>query len=84
MQTFAWYKERLWSVEEAGHDPGARQAALSLVLSTPEERIPVGVLVQAPPEPTWEERHPILRQGPLVGRPLPGVEDIRPLLNEFL
>lgn len=84
VQTFAWYKERLWSVEEAGHDPGARQAALSLVLSSSEERIPVGVLVQAQPEPTWEERHPVLQQGPLVGRPLPGVEDIRPLLNEFL
>ncbi|MFN3346394.1 MAG: hypothetical protein ACK42E_01080 [Candidatus Bipolaricaulaceae bacterium] len=83
VQTFAWYKERLWSLEEAGHNPTDRQAALSLALSG-EERIPVGVLYEAPPEPTWEERHPVLRQGPLVGRPLPGAEELQSLLAEFL
>lgn len=82
VQTFAWYKERLWPLEEAGHNPTDRLAALSLALSG-DERIPVGVLYEAPPEPTWEERHPVLRQGPLVGRPLPTVEDLRPLLAEF-
>lgn len=83
VQTFAWYKERLWPVEEAGHNPQDRFAALSLALSA-EERIPVGVLFEAPPEPTWEERHPVLRAGPLVGRPLPRPEDLKPLLAEFL
>ncbi|MEN3009398.1 MAG: thiamine pyrophosphate-dependent enzyme [Candidatus Bipolaricaulaceae bacterium] len=84
VQTFAWYKERLQPVEALGHDPTDRLAALALVLSSGEERLPVGVLVEAPPEPTWEERHPVLRQGPLVGRPLPRPEELRPLLAEFL
>ena len=83
VQTFAWYKERLWPVEEAGHNPTDRLAALSLALSATDERIPVGVLYEAPPEPTWEERHPVLRQGPLVGRPLPTAADLRALLDEF-
>lgn len=84
VQTFAWYKERLQPVEALGHDPADRLAALSLVLSPGEDRLPVGVLVEAPPEPTWEERHPVLRQGPVVGRPLPRPEELRPLLAEFL
>lgn len=84
IQTFAWYKERLWPVEESGHDPKNRLSALSLVLSHPEDRLPVGILVELPPEPTWEERHPVLRQGSLVGRPLPKPVDLLPLLQTFL
>jgi len=82
VHTFAWYKERLWLLEKAGHDPQDRQAALSLALAA-GERIPVGVLLEAPPEPTWEERHPVLQKGPLVGRPLPRPEELRSLLAEF-
>ncbi|MBC7221690.1 2-oxoacid ferredoxin oxidoreductase [Candidatus Bipolaricaulota bacterium] len=86
VQTFAWYKERLWNLADSDHDPTDRLAALSLLISAEEkgDRIPVGVLVNTPPVPTWEERHPVLRQGPLVGRPLPTAAALKPLLDEFI
>ncbi len=83
VQTFAWYKDRVFHVEETEHDSKDRLKALDLVLR-PTERIPIGAIFESEPEPTWEEKHPVLREGPLVSRGLPAAQEISALAAEFL
>ncbi|MBC7318582.1 2-oxoacid:ferredoxin oxidoreductase subunit beta [Candidatus Bipolaricaulota bacterium] len=83
VQTFAWYKERVYFVEESGHDPHDRFKAWHLVQEN-SDRIPIGIIFEGPQEPTWEEKHPVLREGPLAGRPLLRPQEISSLLAEFV
>ncbi len=81
VNTFAWFKERVFSLEEEGHDPADRRAAFAVAISG-EERLFTGVLYRRQP-PTYEDRHPVLQEGTLAGRPLPTAEDLVPLLSEL-
>ncbi len=81
VQTFAWYKERVYKVEEAGHDPADRAKALQLALRE-EGRIPIGVIYRAD-GPSWEDLHPVVAQGPAALRPLPTPQQLGELLARF-
>jgi len=81
VQTFAWYKERIRAVGEE-HDPTDFAKAMRLALSD-QEVIPVGIFY-AVEEPTFEERHPVIRRGPPALQAFPAAEDLRSLLREFL
>ncbi len=82
--TYDWYRERIYDLQETGHDPTDRAAAFEKALEW-GERIPVGVLYQAR-LPTYEEQLPVLQEGPLVGRTTqkPSPEQAERLLAEFL
>lgn len=74
VNTYDWYRERVYEVEETGHDPQDRQAAARLV----EEwgpRIPIGVLYEDHSQPTYESQVPGLARGPVVGRRLDDLPD---------
>lgn len=79
--TFAWYKERIYKVEEVGHDPTDRMRAFALATSQ-DGRLPIGVLYKRE-DLTFEDRHPVLRGEPLALRPLPKPDGLVPLLAEF-
>jgi 2-oxoglutarate ferredoxin oxidoreductase subunit beta len=64
--TYDWYRERIYDLQEAGHDPADRVAAFEKALEW-GERIPIGVLYQVR-LPTYEEQVPVLQDGPLAGR----------------
>jgi 2-oxoglutarate ferredoxin oxidoreductase subunit beta len=78
--TFAWYKERVYKVEDEGHDPADKAAA---ILKAQEwgDRIPIGVIYRKE-RPTYEDGLPQLKAGPLVKQPLDPMR-LEALLDEF-
>jgi 2-oxoglutarate ferredoxin oxidoreductase subunit beta len=82
--TYDWYRERVYDLQEAGHDPTDRIAAFQKALEW-GERIPIGVLYQVR-RPTYEEQVPVLESGPLAVRPLKKLtaDQAERLLDEFV
>lgn len=78
--TFAWYRERVYKVEEAGHDPADKTAAIARAQEW-GERIPIGVIYRQE-RPTYEDGLPQLKAGPLVKQPLDPMR-LEPLMDEF-
>jgi 2-oxoglutarate ferredoxin oxidoreductase subunit beta len=67
--SFQWYKERIYDVNESGHD--AREVMAAIQKSKEwGEHIPVGVFYRNPEKLTYEQQSPVLKDGPLVGRRL--------------
>jgi 2-oxoglutarate ferredoxin oxidoreductase subunit beta len=82
VNTFAFYKQRVYELDERTHDATSLQAALERSLEW-GERIPLGVLY-AVERPTYEELDPVLRAGNPFDRPLGiGREQGRALLAEL-
>ncbi len=79
--TYSWYRERVYKLEEANYDPDNKAAAFAKSQEWGEQ-IPIGVVYREE-LPTFEEQLPALSKGPLV------MQKIEPkqaegLLNEFL
>jgi 2-oxoglutarate/2-oxoacid ferredoxin oxidoreductase subunit beta len=66
--TYDWYRERVYSLAQAGHDPSDRVAAWQKALEW-DDRIPLGVFYQVQ-RPTYEEQVAALQAGPLAPRKL--------------
>jgi 2-oxoglutarate ferredoxin oxidoreductase subunit beta len=64
--TYDWYRERVYMLEDTDHDPSDRIAAFQKALEW-GDRIPIGVLYQAR-LPTYEEQVAALRDGPVATR----------------
>lgn len=79
VNTYQFYKERVYKLEDEGHDAGDFDAAYHKALEW-GDRIPIGVFYQEQ-RPPYRESFPALKEGPLVERPL-GV-DLKKLLDEF-
>ena len=79
--TFAWYRERVYRLDESGHDPADRRAALE---KSEEwgERIPIGIIYRRS-EPAFEDTLVTAGKGPLVKEPIDPLR-VGPLLDEFL
>jgi len=80
--TFGWYRERVYKLEEeANYDPSNRAAAFDKAQEW-GERIPTGIIYRKELL-TFEEQLPALSKGPLVKQKIePG--QVEKLLNEFL
>jgi 2-oxoglutarate ferredoxin oxidoreductase subunit beta len=85
--TYEWYKEHTYRVEDEGHDPGdfeqamlrARQWSHEALhetgpgrATTLESKIPLGIIYRQPDVPTYESQEPALRAGPLIDQPFDG------------
>jgi len=79
--TFAWYKERVYRLEETGYEPTNRSTALEKSLEW-GERIPIGVLYRQE-RPTFEDEFPVLGKGPLVKQVVDPAQ-VGVLLDEFM
>jgi 2-oxoglutarate ferredoxin oxidoreductase subunit beta len=79
INTYPWFKERVYDLAEEGHDPGDVEAALRKAFEW-GDRIPLGLLYRSE-QPVYEDSDPVLRQGPLVKQPL-GIS--QSLLDELL
>jgi 2-oxoglutarate ferredoxin oxidoreductase subunit beta len=66
--TYDWYRERIYDLQETGHDPGDRVAAFAKALEW-GDRIPLGVFYQTR-RPSYEEQVAGLQQGPVATREL--------------
>lgn len=68
INTFTWYKDRVYDVQEENHDPWDLHAAMDLAMKW-GEKIPIGVLFMAKRTP-FEQKWPQLKQKPLVDQDL--------------
>jgi 2-oxoglutarate/2-oxoacid ferredoxin oxidoreductase subunit beta len=82
--TYDWYRERVYDLQEADYDPGDRVAAFEKALEW-GDRIPTGILYQSR-LPTYEEQVPGLHAGPLATRTLAKLTDeqVERLRAEFV
>jgi 2-oxoglutarate ferredoxin oxidoreductase subunit beta len=79
--THAWYKERVYKLEEAAYRPSDRSAAMEKALEW-GERIPIGIIYQQE-RPTFEDELTVLRKGPLVKQTMDPMQ-VGALLDEFM
>jgi 2-oxoglutarate ferredoxin oxidoreductase subunit beta len=79
--THAWYKEKVYKLEEATYRPGDRSTAMEKSLEW-GERIPIGVIYQQD-RPTFEDELAVLRKGPLVKQDIDPMQ-VGALLDEFV
>jgi 2-oxoglutarate ferredoxin oxidoreductase subunit beta len=83
VNTYDFYNERVYSLEETGYNPRDRLAAFQKAREW-GERIPIGVFYREE-RPTHEERFPALQEGPLVEQPLEITpEEFEALKEEFI
>jgi 2-oxoglutarate ferredoxin oxidoreductase subunit beta len=82
--TYDWYRERIYKLEETDHDPGDRVAAFEKALEW-GDRIPLGVLYRTE-MPTYEEQVAGLKAGPVATRTLEklSANEVESLRAEFL
>ena len=80
LNTYAWYRERVYDIAQTGHDPTDRAAATVKALEW-GEKIPIGVIYKAQ-KPVFGDLMPALQAGPLVKQPIE--RDIWPLMERFV
>ncbi len=78
--TYQWYRQRVYKVEDEGYDPTDKVAALTKAQEW-GDRIPIGIIYRQE-RPTYEDRLPQLKKGPVVNQPLDPLV-FEPLLDEF-
>lgn len=79
--TFQWYRERVYKLEENGYNPGDKMAAFEKAQEW-GNKIPIGVIYRVE-KSTYEEQIPALKRGPLVQRELDPMQTEK-LVDEFL
>ena len=80
VNTYEWYRERVYKLEEEGHDPHSLEEAYRRAVEW-GERIPIGILYREE-RPLYHEHFPPLRRGSLAFQPLK-TPDLTPLLEEL-
>jgi 2-oxoglutarate/2-oxoacid ferredoxin oxidoreductase subunit beta len=83
--TYPWFRDHVYRLEENGHDTGSFHAAMDKAMEW-SAKIPIGLFYRNPnPRPPLDLLDPSLRQGPLVNKP-PGLtqEQRRELVEEFM
>jgi 2-oxoglutarate/2-oxoacid ferredoxin oxidoreductase subunit beta len=81
LNTFDWFRQRVYKLEGAGHDPTNIGAAWTKALEW-GDKIPIGLFYQTE-KPTYEELEEVLAAGPLLKQPA-GIKGRESLLDDFL
>lgn len=79
--TYRWYREHVYKLEEGSYDPSDREAAFGKALEW-GDRIPIGVLYRRE-RPTYEQQFPALKSGAPVKQEL-DPKAVEKLLDEFM
>jgi 2-oxoglutarate ferredoxin oxidoreductase subunit beta len=85
VQTYDWFRKRVYKLEETDHDPASFHGAMDRALEW-GEKIPIGLLYRNPnPPPSLDAQDPGLQSGVLVHRPLGmSAEQRRKCIEEFI
>jgi len=85
VQTYDWFRKRVYKLEDAGHDPADFHAAMDKALEW-GEKIPYGLLYRNPnPPASLDVQDPGLQSGPLARQPLGLTKEQRAkLIEEFM
>jgi 2-oxoglutarate ferredoxin oxidoreductase subunit beta len=81
LNTFDWFRQRVYKLEAAGHDASDLTKAWERAQEW-GDRIPIGLFYKTD-RPTYEELEEVLQAGPLVHQPA-GLAGKEALLDEFL
>jgi 2-oxoglutarate ferredoxin oxidoreductase subunit beta len=83
INTYAWFREKVFKLEAEGHDPANIEAALRQAMRT-DGRLPLGLFYETD-RPTFSDEEPSLQGEPLVNGRL-GLTDAEwnTLMEEFL
>jgi 2-oxoglutarate ferredoxin oxidoreductase subunit beta len=83
--TYDWFRQRVYKLEDTRHDPADYHAAMDAALEW-GARIPIGVFYRNPdPPPSLHALDPGLQSGLLVQQPLGTSRDLRQkLIGEFM
>lgn len=86
INTYEWFRARVYKLEEAGHDPTnyheAYKKALEWPTTDPYGKIPIGVFYATEDKPTYEEEIARLLKGAPIDQPLqPPIETILQILG---
>jgi len=83
--TYPWFRERVYRLEDKKHDPTDFHAAMDRALEW-GEKIPIGLFYRNPnPRPPLDSQDPGLQSGPLVSQPLGVTKEQRAkLIAEFM
>jgi 2-oxoglutarate ferredoxin oxidoreductase subunit beta len=79
--TFQWYRERVYKLEDEKYDPSDKKAALEKALIWGKE-IPIGIIYEEN-LPVYEDQLPALSEGPLVKQKI-APRRVEKLLAEFM
>jgi 2-oxoglutarate ferredoxin oxidoreductase subunit beta len=85
VQTYDWFRQRVYKLEDTDHDPANFHGAMDRALEW-GEKIPIGLLYRNPnPPPSLDAQDPGLQSGVLVRQPL-GMsgEQRRKCIEEFM
>ncbi len=85
VNTYDWFRKRVYKLEDAGHDPADFHAAIEKALEW-GEKIPYGLLYRNPnPCPSLDVQDPGFQFGPLARQPLGLTKEQRAtLIEEFM
>ncbi|MCI4350576.1 MAG: thiamine pyrophosphate-dependent enzyme [Thermoplasmata archaeon] len=81
INTFDWFRQRVYKLDAAGHDPTDIVAAWSRSLEW-GDKIPTGLFYRTE-KPTYEDLEEVLAAGPLARQPA-GLSGRESILDEFL
>ncbi len=85
LNTYDWFKQRVYKLDQAGHDPSNLDSALGKALEAERSgwaKIPIGIFYSKE-RPTYSELNMTLSKGPLVMQPDPTKQQILDAINEF-
>lgn len=80
VNTFDWFKERVYKIDDEGHDPSSMGKALGAAMRD-DERLPLGVLYKTERE-SWGDQLPQLKETSLVKQPIDSI-DIKESFDAF-
>jgi 2-oxoglutarate ferredoxin oxidoreductase subunit beta len=79
---YKWYQQRVYKLEDEGHDPSDRNAALALALDEKDERLATGVFYRTE-RGAYEDELPQLKDAPLVEHDI-GDVDVSGLIEALI
>ena len=80
LNTYQWFSEKVYRLEDTGYRPDDRQKAFAKVTEA-GDRLPIGIFYREE-KPTYEDQIPQIRQTPLAEQPIDDI-DIGRMLAEF-
>ncbi|MDE1860616.1 MAG: 2-oxoacid ferredoxin oxidoreductase [Candidatus Micrarchaeota archaeon] len=86
VNTYDWYRPRVYKLEQAGHDSSDISKAMEKALETDKtkwEKIPIGLFYKTQ-KPVYSEMDITLKNGPLIKQPDPDKTKINSILEEYL
>ena len=72
-KSYKWYNDRIYNLEDKGHDPTDRSNALTLALADDKDGLATGIFYQSVSSP-YEDSLPQIKKAPLVEHDIKNVE----------